>query len=77
MKKTTIVFNGKNPNNTREKIIAIIICTIIGIALWTLFILNYVNNKKFGEEINNFAKLNEKTVFSIDKIYMYSSRWSN
>ncbi len=72
-KATTIIFNGKKPNNTKEKIIAIIILTLIVLALGTLIILNYVNNKKFATEINNFAKLNAKTVFSIDKIYMYSS----
>ncbi len=72
-KATTIIFNGKRPRNTREKVVIIIALTIIAIALWTFIILNYVNNRKFAEEINNFSKLNQKTVFSIDKIYMYSS----
>lgn len=72
-KATTIIFNGKRPSNTRKKVIVITVLTLIGIALWTFILLNYINNKKFAEEINNFAKLNAKTVFSIDKIYMYSS----
>lgn len=36
-------------------------------------IISKVSSQKFANEINEFAKLNAKTVFSIDKIYMYSS----
>lgn len=72
-KTTTIIFNGRRPNSIGKKVIAITALAIIGISIWTSIILNYANNKKFAEDINNFAKLNAKTVFSIDKIYMYSS----
>ena len=48
-------------------ILVLLICEIINIIQIRLI------NKSFAEEINEFYTLNSKTVFSIDKIYMYSS----
>lgn len=74
MKKTsTVIINGSKPNNTREKLIAIIVLLAIFAVALTFIIMTYASNRKFADEINAFAKLNAKTVFSIDKIYMYSS----
>ena len=72
-KKTTVVVNGKKRSNTREKLIAITVLIIVFIIMLVYTILSVVTNEKFAKEINEFAKLNAKTVFSIDNIYMYSS----
>ncbi len=72
-KQTTVVVNGKKPNYTREKLILTIFLTIITIVMTVYAIILLISNKKFAQEVDDFAKLNLKTVFSIDKIYMYSS----
>ncbi len=74
-KKTTIVIKGKT--NTRYnifyKLVATIVLIVIFIILLTNLIINKVTNNKFAQEANEFSKMNATTVFSIDKIYMYSS----
>lgn len=71
--KTTVIVNGKKPNNIREKLFTLVVLSIIFIMLLIFTIISKVSSQKFANEINEFAKLNAKTVFSIDKIYMYSS----
>ena len=71
-KKTAVILNGSKPNNTREKIMAIIVLLIIFAIMLAYTIVSIVTNIKFAKEINNFSKLNSETTFSIDKIYMYS-----
>ena len=71
--KTTVIVNGKKPNNMREKLFTLVVLSIIFVMLLIFTIISKVSSQKFANEINEFAKLNAKTVFSIDKIYMYSS----
>lgn len=72
-KKTTVVVNGNESEKLRGKIIITIIAIIVAIVMLTNRI-NIINtNKEFSESVNNFYRLNSKTIFSIDKIYLYSS----
>ncbi len=72
-RKTKVIINGDKKVYTLYKLIADIALLIILIILLSLTMQNYLSNKKFAEEVNEFAKMNTSTVFSIDKIYMYSS----
>ncbi len=72
-KKTTVIVNGKKNDNTRVKIVAVIILIIVFLTMLVFTILSEITNNKFALEIDEFSKLNSKTVFSIDKIYMYNS----
>lgn len=71
--KTTVVVKTKKKNYTKEKLIITIFLTIVLIIMVVYTTILQISNKKFGKEIDDFSKLNSKTVFSIDKIYMYSS----
>ena len=73
-KKTTVIVNGKKKrDNTKAKLVAITILLSIFIFMLVYTLITNISNNKFAKEINEFSKLNSKTVFSIDKIYMYSS----
>ena len=69
--ESTVVINGKKSNN-RDKKVNIVSKLIFTIFL-TVIIKNYEINKQFAKEIESFANLNNKTVFSIDKMTLYSS----
>lgn len=72
-KKTTVVVNGNENEKLRGKIIITIIAVIVAFVMLNnrMKIINI--NKEFAESVNNFYRLNSKTIFSIDKIYLYSS----
>lgn len=72
-KKTTVIVNGKKANNSREKLLAIVVLIILLILMLFYTLITLISNNKFSQEVDEFSKLNTKTVFSIDKIYMYSS----
>lgn len=73
-KKTTVVVSGnKKRDNTKSKLIAVTVLLLILILMIVLTLISFISNNKFAKEIDEFSKLNSKTVFSIDKIYMYSS----
>ncbi len=72
-KKTTVILNGKKRYNTKSKLIIITVLVIILIMMIVYTIITFTSSNKFAEEINEFSKLNSRTIFSIDKIYMYSS----
>lgn len=76
-KEKAVIINGSRPSYKREKLIAIMVLTSILVIAITFVMITYISNKKFAKEINDFSKLNAKTVFSIDKIYMYSSANAN
>ena len=46
---------------------------IILIVILSYIISTIRINQKFADDVNEFYKLNSKTIFSIDKMYMYSS----
>lgn len=71
--KTTVVVNGNSKEKLQTKFFITIILTVLTVILCTYTIRVIVINNKFAEEVNEFYKLNAKTVFSINKIYMYSS----
>jgi len=77
--ESTVVINGKKSNNRDKKVnivsklIFTIFLTVILIAILIFTIKNYEINKQFAKEIEKFANLNNKTVFSIDKMTLYSS----
>ena len=77
--ESTVVINGKKSNNRDKKVnivsklIFTIFLTVILIAILIFTIKNYEINKQFAKEIESFANLNNKTVFSIDKMTLYCS----
>ena len=77
--ESTVVINGKKSNNRDKKVnivsklIFTIFLTVILIAILIFTIKNYEINKQFAKEIESFANLNNKTVFSIYKMTLYSS----
>ncbi len=71
--RTTIVVNGNSSVNVRNKYFVLISLLIVTVYLMVHTARTIIINNKFADEVNEFYKLNSKTVFSIDKIYMYSS----
>ena len=76
-KRSKIIINGKKDDITSQKII--IKACLSGVLLIFLIWLIYftisirIANKNFISDMSSISKLNTKTVFSIDKIYLYSS----
>lgn len=79
MKKKTLIVENSDKNNKKFPIKLII--TIALIILCIVMIVNivkvYLINREFSESITEITRLNSKTVFSIDRIYLYSSRVFN
>lgn len=72
-KKNVVVVNGNKLEKIRTKfVIVIVLVVLIVFLLYNFLLITYIN-KKFSEEVSEFYKFNANTVFSIDKIYMYSS----
>ena len=69
----TIVISGKKTYNIKRKLFIVIVLFIVGALLLRHIILVKVSNDKFAQQVSNFYKLNAQPIFSIDKIYMYSS----
>lgn len=72
-RKTTVIINGKRNHNVKRKLIISTILMIILIVILSYIISTIRINQKFADDVNEFYKLNSKTIFSIDKMYMYSS----
>lgn len=71
---TTIVVNENKSYHNQNIKIAIIIALFTCLLILIDFTLTtFVINNKFSEDVNAFNLLNTKTVFSIDKIVLYSS----
>ena len=76
-KRSKIIINGKKDDTTSQKII--IKACLAGVLLILLIWLVYctisirIANKNLVNDMSFISKLNTKTVFSIDKIYLYSS----
>ncbi len=79
MKKKTLIVENSDKNNKKFPIKLII--TIALIILCIVMIVNivkvYLINREFSESITEITRLNSKTVFSIDRIYLYSSADAN
>lgn len=72
-KKTLIVENNEKEKNIMLKLVITIVLLILCVIMTVYTIKNYLINKEFAESISEIAKLNSKTIFSIDRIYLYSS----
>lgn len=76
MKKKTLIIEDKNAEYRKKlyiKLAITIVLIILCIMLITSTIKVYIVNKEFANNMSEIAKLNSKTVFSIDRIYLYSS----
>ena len=75
MKKKSLIIDEKT--RKRNKSITKLIITIALAILCVVTIVNIINiykvNMEFASYIDGLARLNSKTVFSIDRIYLYSS----
>ena len=75
MKKKSLIIDEKS--RKRNKLIAKLIVTLILVVLCTVTIIDIITiykiNDSFSDSIDEIARLNSKTVFSIDRIYLYSS----
>ena len=77
--KNTVVINGKKRNYRNKKVnivykLSLTIFLIVVLIVMLFFtIKNYQINLEFARQIDEFSNLNSKTVFSIDKISLYSS----
>lgn len=72
-KKNTVVVNGNKYNSIKIRLFIAIVLVVATVLITTSVVSIFVINNKFAEEVNEFYKLNSKTIFSIDKIYMYSN----
>lgn len=72
-KRSTVIINGNRRPNLRIKLAIAILCVLIATLLCRYTILIKISNDKLAEQASNFYRLNAQTVFSIDKIYLYSS----
>ena len=76
MKKKTLIIEDNNAEYRKKlyiKLAITIVLIILCIMLITSTIRVYIVNKEFANNMSEIAKLNSKTVFSIDRIYLYSS----
>ncbi len=71
--KTTVIVNGDEKYKIKRKIFISSVLLIILILMLHFTLSIKLMNKKFDDERSNIYKLNLKTVFSIDKIVLYSS----
>ena len=75
MKKKTLIVDEKTIK--RNKFITKLIITVVLLILCIVTIVEIVKVYKINEEFSNYidglARMNSKTVFSIDRIYLYSS----
>lgn len=76
MKKKTLIIEDKDAEY-RKKLYMKLVITITLVILCIMLIVStirvYIVNKEFANNMSEIAKLNSKTVFSIDRIYLYSS----
>ena len=67
----------KFKNQTRTKLGIIAVLSVVIMIILNYMISVNVVSKMFAEEVNDFYKLNAQTIFTIDKIYLYSSAGAN
>lgn len=77
MKKKTLIVEDKDRKiEIKKKFYIKLMITVVILILSIILIANtiarYAVNDKFAESISEIAKMNSKTVFSIDRIYLYS-----
>lgn len=80
MKKKTLIIDDVKKEEKKKFIVRLVIllcifviCTIIGIYMLNIYLVN----KEFSDNVSEISRLNTETIFSIDRIYMYSSADAN
>lgn len=80
MKRKTLIIDDvkkEEKNKFIIKLVILLVIFIICIFIGVYIIKVYIVNKEFSESIAEISKLNTETIFSIDRIYMYSSADAN
>lgn len=72
-RESTIIVNSNKSFKTKTRLMQIGVCLVILLILSLYHFKVYSANKAFAEDVTNFYRMNEQTIFSIDKIYFYSS----
>lgn len=72
-RKNTVVVNGNKQSNFKQKLILELVLLIILVLIVSFNIHVRIMSNVFAQQVDDFYKLNSKTIFSIDKIYLYSS----
>lgn len=76
MKKKTLIVEDSEKLKRKNffiKLAITIVLTIFCIILVINTIKVNLTNKKFADQISDISKINSQTIFSIDRIYLYSS----
>ena len=73
---TVVIVNGNDRYKVRKKMQLIALLLAVLILMTYLYIHIYYVNDEFSESASRLAMLNTNTVFSIDKIYLYSSAYA-
>ena len=68
-----VVINSNQKQRVKTKIFIIIALVIVLGFILFIIIRNTIANNIFADESDEFAKLNNQTIFSVNKVYMYSS----
>ena len=76
-RKSLIVDNTKKQMSFPVKLIITIALIVLCIVMIVYSVKVYLINEEFAESVAEIARLNSKTVFSIDRIYLYSSADAN
>ncbi len=73
---TVVIVNGNDRYKVQKKMQLIAFLLVFLILITYLYIHRYYVNNEFSESATRLAMLNTNTVFSIDKIYLYSSAYA-
>ena len=73
IKKSTVIVNGSKRENFKKRLFITIVFLIVDILMFVYMYRVHIANEEFARKATDFYRLNAQTVFSIDKIYMYSN----
>lgn len=73
---TVVIVNGNDRYTVRKKMQLIAFLLVVLVLMTYLYIHIYYVNDEFSESATRLSMLNTNTVFSIDKIYLYSSAYA-
>ena len=72
-KGENVIVNSNHEQNMKRKVLIIVILLVILCGIVFLLLRNRITNDSFAEESNEISKLNNQTIFTVNKIYMYTS----
>ena len=73
IKQSTVIVNGSKRENFKKRLFITVVFLIIDILMFVYMYRVHIANEEFARKATEFYRLNAQTVFSIDKIYMYSN----